>query len=127
MTADKKQTPLEQGIIGAMQALDRQLARDLQRSPAETERHGVTKWAPIETRVEKVAVIVLDAIGDQQTGVEALLVMAQAMTKALQIVIDDLGQDGLGKMRTGYSLDAMEKIERYASQASQLLRQQNLV
>jgi len=45
MTKKKpKAPPLEQGLLTAMKAIDNQIAREMQRSPAEREAPGMQKW-----------------------------------------------------------------------------------
>jgi hypothetical protein len=105
---------LEAGLLQAMRAIDNQIARAMQRAPAEREVHGVQKWEPYAARVEGIAGFLLEEIGDTNVGLDSLLVCAQAFTKALQLVCDELGPEGLGDVRTAYCLDAMRHITRDA-------------
>lgn len=105
---------LEAGLLQAMKAIDNQIARAMQRSPAEREVHGVQKWEPYTARVEGIAGFLLEEIGDTKVGLDSLLVCAQAFTKALQLVCNELGTDGLGDVRAAYCLDAMRHITRDA-------------
>ena len=114
---------LEEGLLRAMRSLDVQIAREMQRSPAEEEVLGVQKWEPYQKRIENVASFVLNSLGDEDAGLDSLLVLAQAFVKSLQLVVSDLGNDGLGKVRSAYCLDALEKISRDVFEALQLLRE----
>ncbi|MFN4896596.1 MAG: hypothetical protein ACK5GN_10005 [Pseudomonadota bacterium] len=118
---------LEEGLLQAMKAIDNQVARAMQRSPAEREAHGVQKWEPYASRVESIAAFLLQEVGDESIGLDSLLVSAQAFAKALRLLCDDLGEDGLGKMRAAYCLDAMDKISRDAQMVASALSDQHLV
>ena len=48
---EQKTPPLEAGIVQAMQALDRQIARRMERSPGEREEKGVQKWDPFSEKI----------------------------------------------------------------------------
>ena len=105
--------PLDDGLIAAMQAIDNQIARAVSsRSPAEREEHGVQKWEPMDTRIENVTVLVMNALGENSIQLDSVLVLAQAMLKSLQLVAEDLGEDGLGKVRSGYCRSAGDKMLR---------------
>ncbi len=110
-----KTPPLEEGLLMAMRALDNQIAREMQRDPAALERAGVLKWEPFTTRIERVCAFVLNSVGDDQIELDSILVLAQAMTKTLSIMIEDLESKGLGKVRSDYCLSAMENIARDAN------------
>jgi hypothetical protein len=118
---------LEQGLLQAMKAIDNQVARAMQRSPAAREVHGVQKWEPYNTRVESVTAFLLEELGDTSITLDSLLVFSQAFTKALQLVVSDLGREGLGEMRASYCLDAMEKVERDAQEVVASLTEMPLV
>ena len=107
----------------AMRSLSSQISKEVQRrTPEEREAHGVQNWAPIQDRVESVTSIVLNALGEEDITLDSLLVLSQAMTKGLQIVVDDLGRDGLGKVRTSYCEDALNNISRDTHRALQHLK-----
>ena len=127
MTKAEKRPPLEDGLIVAMQALDAQIAREMQRSPAALERHGVQKWEPIAKRVELVTVLVIDAINSQETELTSVLVLAQAFTKAINLLVQDLGQAGLGQVRSSYTLETMKQIVADAERASDLLKDERVL
>jgi hypothetical protein len=112
----------EEGLLQAMKAIDNQVARALQRSPAEREVEGVSKWEPYESRVENLTAFILNALGDGSVAFDSLIVLGQAFTKALRFAAEDLGTDGLGAVRTMYCKDAMDRIERDAGKALSELR-----
>jgi hypothetical protein len=94
----------------------------MQRTPSEREVLGVQKWEPYETRVEHITAYILNELGDNTIGLDSLLVLAQAFTKALRLAAEDLGPDGLGMVRSSYCVDAMEKVTRDASRVLAELR-----
>lgn len=118
---------LEEGLLQAMKSIDNQIARAMQRSPAEREVHGVQKWEAYESRVEGIAAFLLQEVGDTNVGLDAILVCAQAFAKALRLVCEDLGDEGLGKIRAAYCRDAMERIGRDAHLVSSALSDEHLV
>ena len=119
---NSKEGKLEEGLLQAMRALDNQVARALQRTPAQREIHGVQKWEPYETRVESVTAFILNSLGEGDALLDSVFVLAQAFAKALRLVAEDLGADGLGKMRLEYCLDAFEKIANDAAKGRSELR-----
>lgn len=116
----------EEGLLQAMKAIDNQVARALQRTPAEREALGVQKWEPYESRVEHTAAFILNELGDAAVSLDSILVLSQAFTKALRLAAEELGAEGLGSMRTAYCIDAMEKIDRDAGRALSELRTERL-
>lgn len=118
---------LEEGLLQAMKAIDNQIARAMQRSPAAREVHGVQKWEPFTSRVEGIAAFLLQELGDTNVGLDSLLVCAQAFAKALQLVCDDLGPDGLGDIRASYCLVAMRNITRDAQLVIDSLSDEQMV
>ena len=62
----KKQKPpkLEQHLLQAMRVIDNRVARQMQRTPAEREVHGVQKWEPYRIVVEDICALLLNEIGD---------------------------------------------------------------
>lgn len=108
--------PLFDGVHRSLRALDSQIAREMQRTPAEREVHGVTKWQPMSKRVELLSAFFLDHIGDPGASedafsFEALLVMAQSTVKALSLVVQDLGESDLGDLRSQYARDALNTMQ----------------
>ena len=101
---------LEESILTAMKALDNQISREMQRSPSQRELHGVQKWQPYQTRIENTCAFILDNFGEEVVGLDSLIVLSQTYVKALKLIAEDLGEDGLGKVRSGYVLEAMRAI-----------------
>lgn len=118
----KRLPPLEEGIVMAMRAIDNQVAREMQRTPAEREEQGVQKWSPYGKRIEQLCVQLVSLLGNQECQLDSLLVLSQASAKALCMVIEDLESEGLGNVRSGYCLDAMENIQRDARNGLQALQ-----
>ena len=119
---NEKLPPLEEGLLQAMQAIDKQVEREVgRRTPEETEEHGVQKWEPHDRRIERVCSYALSLLGDNEVQLDSIVVLAQAMVKALQVVADDLGPEGLGKVRCAYLQSALEKVGRYAYLGEQAL------
>lgn len=108
--------PLQAGILTALQALDNQVAREMQRNPQQASEKGTRKWEPIEKRVELVAGYVLDQIEAKNVELDSVLILAQGMSKALQILVTDLGKEGLGKVRSEYCLAAADSLGHDAEQ-----------
>ena len=121
---EEKLSPLEDGLLRAMSAIDNQIAREMQRYPEQVERQGVQKWEPHGKRVELISSFLMNCLGDQKINMDSLLVLAQASTKALSLVIADLGSDGLGKIRGDYCRVAMEAISSDARRAVQSLQEE---
>lgn len=105
-----------------MQAIDNQIAREMQRTPAELEAHGVQKWEPYAKRIELVSAFTLTALGEEQISLDAVLVLTQALAKTLQLVVEDLGTDGLGKVRTSYCVSAADVLSRTAHEIQTRLK-----
>ncbi len=106
--------PLEVGLRQALQAIDNQIAREMQRSPAERELQGVLKWEPFESRVERVSAYLLSIFGED-IQLDSLIVLAQALVKALSLVVEDCGAEGLGEVRCRYIERAAEALVRDAT------------
>jgi hypothetical protein len=98
----------------------------MQRTPAEREVHGVSKWEPYESRVENVTAFILNQLGENEVSLDSVFVFAQAFTKVLRLASEDLGADGLGKVRTEYCIDTMEKIASDSSKTLSEIRSQHL-
>ena len=117
-----KLSPMEEGILRAMSAVDKQVAREMQRSPAELEVHGVQKWEPYQKRIEFISSFILNLLGDDKVQLDSLLVFSQAFAKTLALVIEDLGEEGLGKLRSDYALAATENIAKDCFKTTQVLK-----
>lgn len=118
----QKLPPLEEGLLRALQALDRQVAREMQRTPAEREVKGVRKWEPYEKRVENVTSFVLNSFGDESISLDGVLILAQSFTKALYLLAEELGVDGLGEVRSQYCRGALDGISQDVSRAQLALK-----
>ena len=114
--------PLQAGLLTALQSLDNQIAREMQRTPKETESHGTRKWEPIEKRIEIIAGFVLDQVEDKRVQLDAVLTLTQGLSKALQMMITDLGRDGLGKVRSEYCIAAAESLAHDAEQITNAIQ-----
>ncbi len=120
-TEEIKLPPLEQALLDVLQALDNQIAREMQRTPASRESQGVQKWEPIATRVERLTAFILSSLGAQEVQLESLLVLCQASVKALRMGCEDLGKEGLGKMRSNYCAGTFEAVINDARTGTDLL------
>jgi hypothetical protein len=110
-SADTKLPPLQEGLLQALQAIDKQIARELNtRTPAEREQMGLKKWEAFESRVESLTVFLLDEFGAETINLDSLLVLSQALVKALSLTARDLENEGLGVLRSEYCVDAFEKL-----------------
>ena len=112
MNTQKKLPPLEEGILLACRAIDNQIAREMQRDPAEIEQHGLLKFEPYAKRVETVTGMVLDQLEEQMITIDSVLVFAQAFTKTLSILTNDLGEKGLGNVRASYVRETLKLLQR---------------
>lgn len=117
----KKEAPLQDGLLQAMRALDRQIKREVfTRDEKGREEHGQGARGAQLKRVEIVSGLVLDAFADREVGFDGVLVLTEAMVQTLQIIAGELGSEGLGRTRSAYMLDAVSRIERHA----RLIREQ---
>ena len=124
-TKPEKLPPLEDGLLTACRAIDNQIAREMQRNPIEQAQHGVQKWEPYAKRVEVVTGFLLDRIQDKIIDLDSLLVLAQAFTKSIALLTEDLGEKGLGKVRSAYVRESAKNIIRDATNAQQGAGDQN--
>ena len=115
------------GLLQAMQAIEAQIARAMQRTPAQRELHGVQKWQPYNERIERISAQILDAINDAEAGLDSVLVLAQSLVKALTLIVDDMGAEGLGDLRAEYCRAALDAIARDADRGAELLKGGQLV
>lgn len=125
--AKEKLPPLQSGLLAALQAIDNQIAREMQRTPAETDQHGVQKWEPISKRVENISGLLLDALEGEVVQLDSVLTLSQALVKTLSIMVQDLEEKGLGKVRSGYAQSALENIERDVRAGLNILRATPLI
>ncbi len=122
----QKSPALYEGLVRALGAIDQQIAREMQRSPSERETQGVQKWKPIADRVEIAAALVIDAFNERAAELESIVVLAQAMTKALHLIAQDLGSEGLGEIRASYCAAAFRAVTDDAERALSVLDQPQL-
>ncbi len=122
MTKKKRTSPLEDGFIVALRAIDNQIAREMQRSPEDLESHGVRKWEPHSKRVETVTALLLNAVGQRQVDLDSLIVSSQAFVKALRLFAEELDGEGLGHVRAEYVKEAFQRISDDAFKGVDLLR-----
>ncbi len=113
--------PLEEGLLRALVALDNQIAREMQRGPSEMEAHGVRKDEPYNKRVESLTAFVLNSLGEGDITLDGVIVLSQVFSKTLQFISEDLGRDGLGKMRTRYFEEAIRQVSEDCRKASEAL------
>jgi hypothetical protein len=109
---EERLTPLEQGLLQAMKAIDKQIARGMQRTPAEREEKGVVKGEEYSTRIERITTFLLNAFNDGQVELDAFLVLSQALVKSFTLTVEDLGRDGLGEIRSSYCDEATRLMSR---------------
>jgi hypothetical protein len=93
---DKSVSPLEAALLQCLTALDNQVAREMQRTPAERELHG-------------------------------MIVLAQALSKALSLFVDEMGAEGLGRVRSEYVAHAGDAMAADARRLSAIVPQQVLM
>lgn len=123
-----KGIPLNESLLAAMGSLDKQVARQLNsRTPQQTEAAGVQKWEAHSQRIESTTTLLLDALGDKEVQLDSLLILAQSFCKALSFVAADLGEEGLGAVRTQYCLEAFRNIARDCANAEGSLKDEQHV
>lgn len=122
MSNGERLPPLEMNLLSALKALDTQIAREMQRSPAEREEHGVMKREPYLKRIEKLTGFVLDAVGAEEADLDGVLVLSQTLAKSLQMLVEDMGPEGLGKVRSSYCHEAFDCLERAVEQGRRALK-----
>ncbi len=127
MAKTKKTPPLESGLMSALKALDAQVAREMQRSPADREHAGVRKWEPYQKRIEIVTTFILGAIGEGEVQLDSLLISSQSLVKALRILIEDMEEQGLGKVRSEYCREAIKAIADDAHKAQSMLNDDEIL
>jgi len=120
----EKRAPFEENLLKVLAAIDAQVAREMQRTPAQREVHGMQKWAPYQKRVELIVPLILNALGEQEVTLDGVLVLAQATAKALLLAVEDLGEEGLGTVRAGYCEATMQHIASDAHRALRSLRKE---
>jgi hypothetical protein len=123
-----KRPPLEDGLLTALRAIDNQIRREMQRTPAERETLGTQKWEPYQKRVELLVPLLLSEFGDQTIELDGLVVLSQVLSKTLKLLVEELGSEGLGKLRSAYACWAMEQVSSDAREViADLSNEQNIV
>ena len=112
---------LQEQILASLHALDSQVARAMQRTPKEREEHGVEKWQPFQERVERVTEVILQGFADERCKLDGVLIMAEAYAKGLRMLVEELGMEGLGEVRSRYCGVAFANIEREIRAAKMVL------
>ena len=110
MTKEQKLPLLDESLIRALELIDSQVARAMERTPEQREKGGVQKWKPLEERVERLSTLILDNFGDR-VQLDSILVLSQAMVKVLGLLCQEMGQDGLVELRSLYIQDALKILE----------------
>jgi len=128
MTAKRKESDLlSESLLRAMQALDTRVVREMQRSPAQREEEGVQKWLPFEKRVEQVAALLLEALGNEEIALDSMIIMTRAYTNALRLFIEELGTEGLGELRSDYCKFTMQRASDEARRALEILTDERIM
>jgi hypothetical protein len=118
-----KLPPLQESILTTMHALDQQIAREMQRTPEELEAHGVQKWEPYQKRIEALTTLILEQVGENRFSLDPLLVLVQTFSKAMQLLITEIGAEGLGKVRAEYCTTALSQVLRDCEKGLSTLRE----
>ncbi|NBW39866.1 hypothetical protein EBR25_02565 [bacterium] len=105
---------LEQALSRVLETLDAQVAREMQRTPAEREQRGVLKSEAHKKRSEKVSSHILEGISQGEFGLDGALILAEAIPRCLRILAEELGEDDLGKVRSTYLRELFLELEREA-------------
>jgi len=103
---------LEAALMRVVQLLDTQVAREMQRAPIEREQSGVQKWEPYRRRAERISSLLLEGITERKIELDSLLILSEAIPRCLRILAEELGEDGLGKMRSSYVREVFLSLER---------------
>ena len=101
--------------------------REMQRDAKSKDKHGVQKWEPFQSRVERLCSFLLNSLGEQTIDLDGIIVLAQTFSKTLSLACADLGEDGLGKVRAQYVRATFENIERDAKNAKHSLSAEPLL
>jgi hypothetical protein len=110
MSKNEKLPLLDESLIRALELIDSQIARAMERTPEEREVGGVQKWKPMEERVERLSTLLLDHFGDR-VQLDSVVVLSQVFIKVLSILCQEMGTEGLGEIRSIYVQDALRKLE----------------
>ena len=116
---------MEESLIRALKAIDNQVAREMQRTPSERDVHGAQKWEPYQVRVENLTSFLLNSLGAEEISLDGILVLSRTLTKTLRMVVEDLGHEGLGEVRTEYCRAALEDFQDEGSKGLSVLTSAN--
>lgn len=119
---EREISPMEEGLLRAMQAIDKQVAQELQRPTANADIHGVQKWEPYQKRIEFFSSFLLQSMEEGSIKLDSIFVMAQALAKSLSLALDDAGSAGLDKSRAEYAAASLAAIEKDCFRAGRALR-----
>jgi len=122
MSKQDRKPLLEESLLTALKAIDNQVARAMERTPAEREVSGVQKWKPFDDKIEQVSTLILDNFGEG-ISLDGVLVMSQAMVKALSILSSELGSEGLGDLRTSYVKEALQLLSIEIERAKNIFKE----
>ncbi|MGA1192174.1 MAG: hypothetical protein ACO3XO_07830 [Bdellovibrionota bacterium] len=111
-TGNKTSIGLEAALMRVVQLLDTQVAREMQRTPIEREQRGVQKWEPYRSRGERISSLLLEGITEGELQLDGLLILSEAIPRCLRILAEELGEDGLGKIRSSYVKEVFVNLER---------------
>ena len=118
---------LEENLLNTLRAFDNQILRALQREPSKRDSEGVQKWQIYQNKIEDCCSFLLNSVGDRQIDLDGLIILTQALSKTLNLICEDLGAEGLGKLRTDYIKSTFDKISRDAQDANSRLSQEPLL
>ena len=110
MSKEQKLPLLDESLIRALELIDSQIARAMERTPEQREKSGVQKWKPLEERIERLSTLVLDNFGER-VQLDSILVLSQVMVKVLGLLCQEMGQEGLGELRSSYIQEALKILE----------------
>ena len=110
MTKAPKLPLLDESLLRALELIDSQIARAMERTPEQREIGGVQKWKPLEERVERLSTLLLDNFGER-VQLDSVLVLSQVFVKILGLLCQEMGSSGLGELRSLYVQDALKILE----------------
>ncbi len=125
MSEPEKLSILEESLIRALRALDSQIQRAIERTPSQREESGVQKWKPYEDRVEKLTGLILDAFGET-IELDSVIILTQTMAKALSMLCEDLGSEGLGAIRSAYVEDTLRVLSIEIERAQRVFKKEQV-
>ena len=115
---------LDESLIRALELVDSQISRAMQRTPEQREVSGVQKWKPLEERVERLSTLLLDHFGER-VQLDSILVLSQVLTKVFSILCQELGEEGFGEVRSLYAKDVLNLLEIEIQRAKSVFKEDN--